>query len=170
MRNALFVLLLLAVGCELPKETFTSENVAEVAVTLGKVISQENVAPVDVVPDDKSDKCENCNGTGKVGDGRVFVPCIPCDGTGKKKVAAEPVAEVEQVKPTITIYKSETCLPCKKWMEVEAPKYKKVGWEIKEVVTEDGPWPRFHVCDAKTCFNHTGYLTVKAFTAGINGK
>lgn len=29
-------------------------------------------------------KCENCNGTGKVGDGRVFVPCPVCGGDGVK--------------------------------------------------------------------------------------
>jgi hypothetical protein len=34
---------------------------------------------------DTGDKCTNCNGTGKVGDGRVAVKCAACDGTGKKK-------------------------------------------------------------------------------------
>jgi len=29
-------------------------------------------------------KCDNCNGTGRVGDGRVFVPCPVCGGTGVK--------------------------------------------------------------------------------------
>jgi hypothetical protein len=27
-------------------------------------------------------KCDNCNGTGRVGDGRVFVPCPVCGGDG----------------------------------------------------------------------------------------
>jgi DnaJ-class molecular chaperone len=38
-------------------------------------------------PDSPSvgDKCDNCGGTGKVGDGRVSVKCAACDGTGKKK-------------------------------------------------------------------------------------
>lgn len=30
-------------------------------------------------------KCEDCDGTGKVGDGRVFTTCLACDGTGKLK-------------------------------------------------------------------------------------
>lgn len=37
-------------------------------------------------PDDKpkpGDRCENCEGRGYVGDGRVKVKCQPCDGTGK---------------------------------------------------------------------------------------
>lgn len=38
-----------------------------------------------VPDDDKSDVCPNCDGTGKVGDGRVFVTCQACGGTGKKK-------------------------------------------------------------------------------------
>ena len=38
-----------------------------------------------------SDKCENCNGTGRVGDGTVFVKCPVCDGTGKRvKQSATP--------------------------------------------------------------------------------
>ena len=33
-------------------------------------------------------ECENCNGTGKIGDGRIVLKCPACDGTGK---AAESV-------------------------------------------------------------------------------
>lgn len=32
-----------------------------------------------------NDKCENCNGTGKTGDGRIVMTCPVCNGTGKKK-------------------------------------------------------------------------------------
>lgn len=44
-------------------------------------------------PDKPSDgdKCQNCGGTGKVGDGRVAVKCAACDGTGKAK-KSQPVA------------------------------------------------------------------------------
>lgn len=39
------------------------------------------------------DVCQTCNGTGKVGDGRVFQTCRDCDGTGKpKKNLPAPVA------------------------------------------------------------------------------
>ena len=41
-------------------------------------ISQE------IAPAPKSDKCENCDGTGKIGDGRIVMPCPVCKGTGKK--------------------------------------------------------------------------------------
>lgn len=35
-----------------------------------------------------SDRCDNCDGTGKVGDGRIVVTCPVCKGTGKKPKAA----------------------------------------------------------------------------------
>ena len=35
-------------------------------------------------PDD-DDKCEECGGSGKLGDGTVFVRCTTCNGTGKKQ-------------------------------------------------------------------------------------
>jgi DnaJ-class molecular chaperone len=35
-------------------------------------------------PAPKSDKCENCDGTGKLGDGRITTTCPVCKGTGKK--------------------------------------------------------------------------------------
>lgn len=46
-------------------------------------------APPDKPSD--GDKCQNCGGTGKVGDGRVAVKCAACDGTGKAK-KTQPVA------------------------------------------------------------------------------
>lgn len=38
--------------------------------------------PLPTPPKPDSDKCTNCNGTGKVGDGRVFVDCSECGGDG----------------------------------------------------------------------------------------
>lgn len=38
-------------------------------------------------PTPASDVCENCNGTGKLGDGTVSVTCPVCDGTGKVKAS-----------------------------------------------------------------------------------
>jgi hypothetical protein len=47
-------------------------------------------------PEPVSDTCENCNGRGKVGDGTVMVVCPECDGTGKKRKAAD-IAEIKAV-------------------------------------------------------------------------
>ena len=34
-----------------------------------------------------SDVCDNCDGTGKIGDGRIVLECPACKGTGKRKTA-----------------------------------------------------------------------------------
>lgn len=39
----------------------------------------------EIPPAPKSDKCENCDGTGKLGDGRITTVCPICKGTGKKR-------------------------------------------------------------------------------------
>ena len=36
-------------------------------------------------PTPVSDACENCNGTGRIGDGRIVHTCPTCGGTGKRK-------------------------------------------------------------------------------------
>lgn len=36
--------------------------------------------------------CPNCRGTGKIGDGTVFVTCPVCKGTGKVTKESKPVA------------------------------------------------------------------------------
>jgi DnaJ-class molecular chaperone len=38
----------------------------------------------EIAPTPASDKCDNCDGTGKIGDGRIALPCPVCKGTGKK--------------------------------------------------------------------------------------
>jgi hypothetical protein len=35
-------------------------------------------------PKPESDQCENCDGTGKLGDGRIVTVCPICKGTGKQ--------------------------------------------------------------------------------------
>lgn len=37
-----------------------------------------------IQPTPASDKCENCDGTGKLGDGRIVTTCPVCKGTGKR--------------------------------------------------------------------------------------
>jgi len=38
----------------------------------------------EIAPTPASDKCENCDGTGKLGDGKIVTVCPVCKGTGKK--------------------------------------------------------------------------------------
>ncbi|MEM8668747.1 MAG: hypothetical protein AAGG48_14600 [Planctomycetota bacterium] len=50
------------------------------------VMSGPSITPDTPTP--SSDKCENCDGRGKLGDGRVATICPVCDGTGKTTSAA----------------------------------------------------------------------------------
>jgi DnaJ-class molecular chaperone len=38
----------------------------------------------EMAPAPTSDTCDNCDGTGKIGDGRIVMTCPVCKGTGKK--------------------------------------------------------------------------------------
>ena len=82
------ILLLVAfAGCvlTLPDDPTIS---ADLAVEMARAKVQLQAAP-GPAPDSKpkpGDKCEPCNGTGKLPtDGRVVVPCGACDGTGRVK-------------------------------------------------------------------------------------
>ena len=46
-------------------------------------VKSDNITPV-------GDTCDNCGGSGRVGDGTVSVECAACDGTGKKKKQEAP--------------------------------------------------------------------------------
>jgi DnaJ-class molecular chaperone len=35
-------------------------------------------------PKPVDERCSNCNGTGKIGDGRIVMQCPECGGTGKR--------------------------------------------------------------------------------------
>lgn len=68
--------------------------------------------------------CDNCNGVGKVGDGRTMLTCAVCDGTGKlsgdepppEEPAPPPKAPVKQAPPPpgtcrINADGTKTCSP-----------------------------------------------------------
>ena len=72
---------------------------------LGVQVLKSEVAP------DTSDICDNCSGTGKVGDGTVFVECPVCDGTGKKKKEGTKKKDKE-VLSTSSATTFRTCVNC----------------------------------------------------------
>jgi hypothetical protein len=91
----------LATGCAQPPlhtgdAAITADLACEAAHML---IGLRNAPPPAPAP--ASDKCENCNGTGKVGDGRVSVVCPVCKGTGKpvKSVLVRPDCPDGKCKP-----------------------------------------------------------------------
>jgi RecJ-like exonuclease len=75
---------LVMVGCVMTLPADDSTLTAELASETARAMVQMRATPTPT-PEPAGDKCENCNGTGKVGDGRVFVKCPECDGTGKRK-------------------------------------------------------------------------------------
>jgi len=75
---------LVMVGCVMTLPADDSTLTAELASETARAMVHMRATPTPT-PEPASDKCENCNGTGKVGDGRVFVKCPECDGTGKRK-------------------------------------------------------------------------------------
>lgn len=49
------------------------------------------------------DTCEDCSGTGKVGDGTIFKPCKPCMGDGKLDLGDPGLSSTSQVTPVTVI-------------------------------------------------------------------
>ena len=77
MKVLLSVLLLLLVSSPCYCYAWTGrEWLGVVEAAGGMVVLRPSNTP-------SSDTCENCNGTGKLGDGVVSVKCPVCDGTGK---------------------------------------------------------------------------------------
>ncbi len=82
------VLMVALAGCvaTLPNDPTIS---ADLACELARGIVQLRAAPDATPGDDKpkpGDKCQPCNGTGKLPtDGRVVVQCGACGGTGRVK-------------------------------------------------------------------------------------
>jgi RecJ-like exonuclease len=70
------------IGCvsTLPSDNTVSADIA--AETARLVVQLRNEIKPTPTPD--SGDCENCNGTGKVGDGTIMNTCQVCGGTGKK--------------------------------------------------------------------------------------
>lgn len=76
----LLPLVVVLIGCvaTLPGDDgLTADLACETARMVVRMRQQIPPTPV-------SDKCENCNGTGKIGDGRIVMTCPICGGTGKK--------------------------------------------------------------------------------------
>jgi len=57
---------------------------AQIAVEVARAIVQLQNAPA---PRPVGGQCKNCNGTGKVGDGKIVMTCQACNGTGKEAVS-----------------------------------------------------------------------------------
>lgn len=73
-----FVVVLVGCVATLPGDDSLTADIA--AETARMVVQLRQQIP----PTPAGDKCENCDGTGKLGDGRIVTVCPICKGTGKK--------------------------------------------------------------------------------------
>jgi hypothetical protein len=71
-----------SIGCvaTMPDDPTLSADLA--AETARMVVQMRQEIPPSPVPE--SDTCENCRGTGTLGDGKIAVKCPACAGTGKR--------------------------------------------------------------------------------------
>lgn len=69
-------------------QSFAIVDHPELSAELATQVARELVR-IDGRPAPKpvSGKCKNCNGTGKVGDGKIVMTCLVCKGTGKELVS-----------------------------------------------------------------------------------
>lgn len=81
MKWTYFMLVMLA-GCVASIPYDDAGITAELASETAKMVMAQR-SEGDKKPD-TGDRCSNCGGAGKVGDGRVFVTCPVCKGTGRK--------------------------------------------------------------------------------------
>ena len=82
--------IIVVAGCTAPPPAFPLREECRLGAWLALHVAHE--APPLRVPSpdkpDQGDACDECGGTGKLGDGTVFVKCGACNGTGKKPAAA----------------------------------------------------------------------------------
>ena len=79
----LLVFAVVASGCVAtlpPDDGIAADLACETARGVVRLRQMMPPAPV-------SDKCDNCDGTGKIGDGRIVMTCPVCKGTGKRPAA-----------------------------------------------------------------------------------
>ncbi len=81
MKRSAVLMLVVVLGCLRTAAVDRPDIVADLACETARMsvkLSQE------MAPAPKSDTCDNCDGTGKIGDGRIVITCPVCKGTGKK--------------------------------------------------------------------------------------
>lgn len=92
MRSVVFMLFVLVGASAVGQEVQTGWAWAGIAsVTLGRSIAP---APSPAPTPKPGGQCKSCNGTGKVGDGRVSQTCRDCNGTGR--IIGVPVSRILQ--------------------------------------------------------------------------
>lgn len=86
IRLITIIALIFVVGCDVaPVNSRDAKAIACGVLATNSLDSAPSPTPTpNPAPKPGPTKCDNCNGTGRVGDGRVFVPCPVCGGDGIK--------------------------------------------------------------------------------------
>lgn len=116
-------------------------------------------------------KCDNCNGTGKVGDGRVSTICRDCNGTGviNATPTPEPAPPPAAKRGTILIFCRPGCVYCDKWVAQVKPQLVET-WTIDEKKDPEGPVPHFEIRTGSRVILHQGYLSIEQLNDIVGGK
>lgn len=80
-RHAWILGLALVAGCGASAGIEHADIVADLACETAYVATR---LAAEIPPAPQGDACENCDGTGKLGDGRITTTCPICKGTGKR--------------------------------------------------------------------------------------
>lgn len=157
------------IGCE--SITIDENDSKAKAILIIAASSFKSDAPDNQPTPDINDSCPTCNGTGKVGDGRIFAKCLDCDGTGKvKDVNLETITQPAPVeeKKVVTIYSESWCRPCQEWKlnPVYKKKFEEFGFKIIEKSSKDMPKhitsiPYFEVELGNKSGSFTGIITLE---------
>lgn len=81
MNRWLLCFTLVTVGCVATLPPGDTSITADLACEAARTIVQ---ARSGMPPTPADDRCDNCGGTGKLGDGRIEMKCPACKGTGRK--------------------------------------------------------------------------------------
>ena len=87
MKRSSVLLLAFVAGCVNAAAVDRPDIVADLACETARMAVQLGQ---EMTPTPASDKCDNCDGTGKIGDGRIVNTCPVCKGTGLKLKSCAP--------------------------------------------------------------------------------
>jgi hypothetical protein len=145
IRFILILILLGSVGCDRLGVRLTTPDISAEKAHVSVVLACHVVGLIGepAKPDDEGDKtgkCENCNGKGKVGDGRVMVTCEVCGGTGKATKEIESESQEPKAAPTVKRVDMYTfvsgCPACDAWLHKEEAVWRSHGFDVRSVPYE----------------------------------
>lgn len=191
MNKLYLIFLLFLSGCILEpgQEEWNPTSLDHARSTaLVALYNTDNTSVVTPIGPQVGDKCENCNGTGKVGDGRVSTICVVCGGNGvidekdllapgdiesEPVVTPKPIVRPEPVKAVlrneIIMYTGPRCIWCTKWKNEVKYKLINSGWTVVEVQeTRSIGIPHFEMYISGVRKTHSGYMSVAQFTQYFN--